>query len=241
MKRYMVKEIFRTIQGEGCNAGRAAVFVRLVGCNLWSGREEDRDVGEGACSRWCDTDFVGGERMTAGDIHRAAEVCWAAQDAHLRLVVFTGGEPLLQLDDELLAPFHQAGGWAVAVETNGTVPLKCQRAAISHLTVSPKKCGLSLQDSVVRTCTELKVVLPGCAPLRAMPMVPLVSDAEWSDQELELLADVLASPNAALYVQPQAPLVGTRGDKAVQRCLDFIYRHPRWRLSLQLHKVLGLP
>src|SRR5579872_6093269 len=127
---YAVKEIFYTLQGEGANSGRPAVFLRFAGCNLWSGLARDRDKGPGGCSRWCDTDFVGtdgdggGRFESAPDLVSAVELHWSpapdAQRTDRKFVVCTGGEPLLQLDAPLLAAFN-AAGWLVAVETNGTL------------------------------------------------------------------------------------------------------------------------
>ena len=146
---YHIKELFLTLQGEGANAGRAAVFCRFAGCNLWSGREADR---ASAACRFCDTDFVGGARFaTAADLASAAAALWPhGQDR--RLVVCTGGEPALQLDEALIAAFHDAG-FVIAIETNGTLPLP---AGIDWLCVSPKAgCALA-----VTAGDELKLVFP---------------------------------------------------------------------------------
>lgn len=133
MKTYKVKEIFSTLQGEGANAGRAAVFVRFAGCNLWTGREEDRSTGKGVCSRWCDTDFVGGTRLSASTICESVRSAWSPSTTH-PFVVLTGGEPTLQVDDALLADLH-AAGCEIAIETNGTrhVP-----TGVDWIAVSPK-------------------------------------------------------------------------------------------------------
>jgi 7-carboxy-7-deazaguanine synthase len=163
---YAVKEIFYTLQGEGAHAGRPAVFLRFSGCNLWTGLERDRDKGPGGCSRWCDTDFVGtdgtggGKFRSANDLVAAVASHWPAADAVTPFVVCTGGEPLLQLDEPLLAAFN-AAGWFVAVETNGTVEPPSGRL---WLTVSPK-ANAPLR---VLQGNELKLIYPqvGAEPER---------------------------------------------------------------------------
>lgn len=210
---YAVKEIFYTLQGEGAKAGTPAVFCRFSGCNLWSGREEDR--GAAAC-RFCDTDFVGmdgeggGRFATAAALADAVAVLWPTAAGHDgRLVVCTGGEPLLQLDSALLDAFHRRG-FAVAVETNGTV---APPPGIDWLCVSPK-AGVPL---AVGGGDELKLVFPqdGLAP-----------------ESLEGLAF------AHRFLQPMdGPEQAANTAAAVRYCLD----HPRWRLSLQTHKFLGIP
>lgn len=157
---YAVKEIFYTLQGEGAHAGRPAVFLRFAGCNLWTGLERDRDKGPGGCSRWCDTDFVGGTKFrTAADLFAAVAGHWP-DPAVPPFVVCTGGEPLLQLDAELLSLFD-AAGWFVSVETNGTVDPPVGKL---WLTVSPK-AGSELR---VLKGNELKLVYPqpGAEPER---------------------------------------------------------------------------
>ena len=209
---YAVKEIFYSIQGEGAHVGRASVFCRFAGCNLWSGREEDRD--EAVC-RFCDTDFVGTNGVGGGTFasaERLAEAIagyWPAEAPGGRpFVICTGGEPLLQLDAPLVESFH-ARGFEVAVETNGTRPLV---AGIDWVTVSPK-AGASL---VVRRGDELKLVFPqdGLEPNRF--------------EEL---------PFTCFFLQPMhGPDVELHRQRAVEYCL----RHPRWRLSLQVHRYLGI-
>ena len=210
---YAVKEIFYTLQGEGANTGRAAVFCRFAGCNLWSGREEDRAA---AICRFCDTDFVGldgtggGRFAGPGELAAAARAAWddGAAASGRPLVVCTGGEPLLQLDEPLIARFHDAG-LEVAVETNGT-----QRApaGIDWLCVSPK-AGAPLEQ---RQGNELKLVFPqpGAEPERFE-----------------------ALPFGEFFLQPMdGPDVAAHTVAAVRYCLD----HPRWRLSLQTHKIVGI-
>ncbi len=208
---YAVKEIFKTLQGEGAQAGRAAVFCRFAGCNLWSGREEDR---AGAVCRFCDTDFVGtdgrggGRFATAQALAQAIATAWDS-DALRRFVVFTGGEPLLQLDPALIDAVH-ALGFEIAVETNGT-----QEAAdgIDWLCVSPK-AGAPLR---IRRGHELKLVYPqdGLDP-----------------------AELMSLPFDHFWLQPMdgpGRLANTMS--AITYCLS----HPRWRLSVQMHKLVGIP
>ena len=209
---YAVKEIFYTLQGEGANTGRPAVFCRFAGCNLWTGREADRET---ATCRFCDTDFVGtdgpgGGRFPAADqLAAAVEEAWPSSEPAPRFVVRTGGEPLLQLDAPLLDALH-ARGFEIAVETNGTVP---PPPGIDWLCVSPK-AGAPL---VVDRGDELKLVFPqdGAEPER-----------------------FAALRFRHFFLQPMdSPLREANTAAAVRYCLS----HPRWRLSLQTHKLLGIP
>lgn len=208
---YAVKEMFATLQGEGAQAGRASVFCRFAGCNLWSGREEDRAI---AACRFCDTDFVGmdgeggGRFADARTLADAIAARWPEQQAH-RYVVFTGGEPMLQLDAPLLDAVR-ARGFEVAVETNGTLPAP---PGIDWICVSPK-AGTEL---VQRSGSELKLVFPqgGIDP-----------------------DSVAGLDFAHFYLQPMdGPDQAENTRAAIRYCLS----HPRWRLSLQTHKLLGIP
>jgi 7-carboxy-7-deazaguanine synthase len=207
---YAVKEIFYTLQGEGANAGRAAVFCRFAGCNLWSGREEDR--GSADC-KFCDTNFVGtdgeagGRYATADDL--AAACLSTAGQATPGLVVLTGGEPMLQVDAELIEALH-ARSFTIAIETNGTLPVP---RAIDWICVSPK-AGTELQQ---RSGDELKVVYPQ------------------ADLDLPALA---ALDFAHRFLQPMdGPAIKDNAAAAVAYCKA----HPVWRLSVQTHKVVGIP
>lgn len=209
---YTVKEIFYTLQGEGANTGRAAVFCRFAGCNLWNGREHSR---ADATCKFCDTDFVGtdgpggGSFATAEGLADAVSVAWPTAGFGKRFVVCTGGEPLLQLDAPLLAALHDAG-FEVAVETNGTLP---PPAGIDWLCVSPK-AGAAL---LLRGGDEIKLVYPqpGAEPERF--------------EQLSF---------RHFFLQPMdGPQLQVNTDAALQYCLA----HPRWRLSLQTHKLLGIP
>jgi 7-carboxy-7-deazaguanine synthase len=214
---YAVKEIYLTLQGEGANTGRSAVFCRFAGCNLWSGYERDRSS---AICRFCDTDFVGtdgpggGVFVTAQELAAAIESKWPT-DGHgsngggRPFVVFTGGEPLLQLDDPVVEEMHR-GGFEVAIETNGTQPAP---SGIDWICVSPK-AGAALRQ---RRGDELKVVFPqpGAEPERF--------------ESLDF---------RHFFLQPMdGPHRQHNTQLALRYCLD----HPKWRLSLQSHKLLGIP
>lgn len=208
---YAVKEIFATLQGEGAQSGRPSVFCRFAGCNLWSGREEDRAA---AICRFCDTDFIGmdgeggGRFADAAALAMAITAAWPGGESH-RHVVFTGGEPLLQLDAPLIAAMH-AAGFEVAVETNGTIE---PPEGIDWLCVSPK-AGAPLRV----TCgQELKLVFP-------QPGLPPESVASLDFRHF--------------FLQPMdGPERAVNTAAAVAYCLA----HPRWRLSLQTHKLIGIP
>jgi 7-carboxy-7-deazaguanine synthase (Cx14CxxC type) len=210
---YAVKEIFYTLQGEGANAGRPAVFCRFAGCNLWSGREADR---AGAVCGFCDTDFVGtdgpggGRFRSAVELAAAAAAAWPAGRSEGRpLVVCTGGEPLLQLDGALIDALH-AAGFEIAVETNGTV---APPAGIDWLCVSPKADA----PLVVHAGDELKLVFPqaGADPERYAGL-----------------------RFGRFFLQP---MDGPDREANTRAALAYCLTHPRWRLSLQTNKLLGIP
>lgn len=207
---YSVKEIYRTLQGEGGQTGRRAVFCRFAGCNLWSGREEDR--AEAVC-QFCDTQFVGTDGPGGGRFHSAHDLvvaCLATWDdaREKPLVVLTGGEPMLQVDTALIDGFHGAG-FEIAIETNGTLPVP---DSIDWITVSPK-AGAPLVQTTGR---ELKLVFP------QQDLLP---------ENVENLAF------ESFYLQPMdGPDRAWNTDAAIAYCLS----HPNWRLSLQSHKVIGI-
>ena len=208
---YAVKELFKTLQGEGAQAGRTAVFCRFTGCNLWSGLEKDRAK---AVCQFCDTDFVGmngpggGRFASAADLAAAIAATWGPA-ARYRYVVFTGGEPLLQLDAALIQAVH-ANGFEIAIETNGTLAAP---AGIDWICVSPKADAPLVQTSG----QELKLVYPQAA---AQP------------ERFEHL------DFQHFFLQPMdGPERAANTDRAVAYCLD----HPRWRTSLQTHKLMGIP
>ena len=207
---YSVKEVFYTLQGEGANAGRPAVFCRFAGCNLWSGREEDRST---ATCKFCDTEFVGtdgtygGKYSSAGDLADVIASHWHSKLGQ-RFVVLTGGEPLLQVDEALIAALH-AQQFLIAVETNGTIEAP---QGIDWICVSPK-AGAQLKQL---RGNELKVVVPQVG------------------QDLEQLAQLHFDCH---LLQPMdGPSVRRNTERAVEMCL----RDPRWSLSLQTHKALGI-
>jgi len=208
---YSVKEIFLTLQGEGGQAGRAAVFCRFSGCNLWSGREQDR---VSAVCNFCDTDFVGtdgpggGKFRTPDDLAAAVEAAWTGGDGD-RLVVCTGGEPFLQLDAPAIAAL-KARGFSIAVESNGTIAAP---AGIDWLCVSPKADAALAQTSG----QELKLVYPQ----------PGVDPTRFEGLDFE-----------RFYLQP---MDGPDRDANTQAAVAYCLSHPRWRLSVQTHKYLGLP
>jgi 7-carboxy-7-deazaguanine synthase len=207
---YAVKEIFYTLQGEGVHTGRAAVFCRFAGCNLWSGHEQDRAT---AVCQFCDTDFVGtdgdggGKFSTAEELAAAVAAKWPSTDSGRRFVVCTGGEPLLQLDAALIDALHRQN-FIIAIETNGTIPVP---EGVDWVCVSPKANA----QLVVTRGNELKVVYP---------------------QETEPSAyDHLDFEH--FFIQPKdGPDAARSLNAAIQYCAD----HPKWRLSLQTHKLIGI-
>lgn len=207
---YAVKEMFLTLQGEGVHAGRRAVFVRFAGCNLWSGREEDRAT---ATCRFCDTDFVGtdgaggGRFADATALADAAVKHWDGSMAE-RFVVLTGGEPMLQIDDALVDALH-AAGFRIAIETNGTLPV---HPGIDWVCVSPKAGSVVVQQSG----DELKLVWP-------QPGTDIDAIEHWAFDHFLL--------------QPMDSAAAAANQQAA---IDTVLTRPRWRLSLQTHKLLGL-
>lgn len=242
MNTYLVKGIYRTIWGEGFRTGNKVVGIRLAGCNLWSGEPKDRAKGEGACAAWCDADFTKGEPLSTDEVLHAMDICWPKEfEAAPRWCVLTGGEPMLQVDDELVDAIH-AAGWKIALETNGTFDAPVLEK-IDWLTVSPKLAS----NVKVTKAHELKVVIPGCLP----------PDPGWTDEVLELMA--LTGQYEHKYLTPQDPinpastsesyLINLAGRKDLggvyklhlQRCVTFVSKNPDWKLGIQIHKHVGLP
>jgi len=209
---YAVKEIFYTLQGEGANTGRPAVFCRFAGCNLWSGHEKDRST---AICRFCDTDFVdtngpgGGKFISAGDIAAAVNRAWQGNGETRKFVVCTGGEPLLQLDDPMVEALH-GYGFEIAVETNGTIE---PPPNLDWVCVSPKADA----ELVVTKGNELKLVYP---------------------QEN---ADPSRFENLNFTHWFLQPMDGPARDENSQKAVDYCLRNPKWKLSVQIHKFLGIP
>lgn len=207
---YSVKEVFYTLQGEGGNAGRAAVFCRFAGCNLWTGREEDRST---AVCQFCDTDFVGTDGTLGGKYRTPEALAAVIEESWLggqknRLVVLTGGEPLLQLDTLLLDALHLYG-FEVAVETNGTIE---PPEGVDYLCVSPK-AGAPL---VVTKGTELKVVYPQ------------------DNQDLDYLGSL---DFEKFFIQPKDDILRKENTK---KAIAYCQENPQWRLSIQTHKIIGI-
>jgi 7-carboxy-7-deazaguanine synthase len=209
---YSIKEIFYTLQGEGTHAGRPAVFCRFSGCNLWTGRERDR---ASAVCKFCDTDFVGtdgelgGKYADSDALARTINGLWPATYLPSKYVVFTGGEPLLQLDDALIKSMH-ACGFQIAIETNGTLPVP---PGVDWICVSPK-VGPKL---VVQAGSELKVVIP---------------------QIGQALEDYESLQFDNFYVQP---MDGPNLEHNTRLAIEVCKRNPKWKLSLQTHKLLQIP
>lgn len=208
---YAVKELFLTLQGEGGQTGRRAVFLRFAGCNLWTGREQDRAT---AVCTFCDTDFIGtdgdggGKFADAGTLADAAAATWGDTLPH-RLIVCTGGEPLLQLDTPLINALHQRG-FSIAIETNGTQPAP---PGIDWICVSPKAAApLELTSG-----SELKLVFPQ----------PLAMPDRFEHLDFE-----------HFFLQP---MDGPDREANTQAAIAYCLAHPRWRLGLQTHKMTGLP
>jgi 7-carboxy-7-deazaguanine synthase len=209
---YSVKEIYYTLQGEGAQTGRPAVFCRFAGCNLWSGREADR---EAAACNFCDTDFVGtdgpggGKFANANALAQSCRCVWRGNGRTPPFVVLTGGEPMLQVDEPLIAALH-AKGFAIAIETNGALPVP---RAIDWICVSPK-AGAPL---VLDRGQELKLVFPqaGAEP-------PAFERLDFEHFFLQ-------------------PMDGAEKAENTRRAVQYCLAHPRWRLSLQSHKLIGIP
>ncbi|WP_151704617.1 7-carboxy-7-deazaguanine synthase [Nitrincola alkalilacustris] len=208
---YSVKEMFYTLQGEGAQSGRAAVFCRFTGCNLWSGREQDRDS---SVCKFCDTDFIGTDGQNGGKFETAKALAsrirsfWPADEKGQPYVVCTGGEPALQLDDELVEALHQEG-FEIAIETNGTRPLP---TGIDWICVSPKADA----ELLITQGHELKLVYP---------------QRENRPEQFQSL------DFEHFYLQPlDSPEQATNTVACIRYCMD----HPQWKLSLQTHKIIGI-
>ena len=215
---YTVKELFPTLQGEGAHAGRAAVFCRFAGCNLWSGREEHRQT---AICQFCDTDFVGsdgfggGKFQTAQALADAIELSWKSTSAgpQQRYVVFTGGEPLLQIDQDLIEAVH-AKGFSIAIETNGTIKVP---KGIDWVCVSPKAGA----DLIVLQADEIKLVIPQAGHDALETLLARFEKMDYRNRFLQ----AMDGPNLKDNIQ-----------LAVRLC----QKRPLWRLSVQTHKVIGI-
>jgi 7-carboxy-7-deazaguanine synthase (Cx14CxxC type) len=212
---YSIKEIFYTLQGEGANAGRSAVFCRFTGCNLWSGYEADR---ADAICNFCDTDFVGVDGANGGKFNKATELAETVDkiwNTHVtnstnKFIVCTGGEPLLQLDTKLIQAFHELS-FEVAVETNGTQPAPSN---IDWICVSPKT---KVSDLLLTSGDELKFVYPQ----------EIIQPEQFENFEFDLFYLV--------------PMDGKDKQKNTQLSAEYCLKNPKWKLNLQMHKLIGLP
>ena len=208
---YKIKEIYYTLQGEGFYTGRPSVFIRFSGCNLWNGQEKNRK--EAICY-WCDTDFIGTNGINGGN-YSSIEIkeiilnLWPRNQPFKPYVVCTGGEPLLQIDDELIQKIHDAG-FEIGLETNGTIT---PPRGIDWICVSPKaNTTLNLKKG-----NELKIVYPQCG----------LNPKIYEKLEFE-----------HFFIQP---MDGEESDLTIKKSRDFILKHPQWKLSLQTHKIMGIP
>ena len=215
---YSVKEIFATLQGEGAQAGRAAVFCRFAGCNLWSGREEDRSS---AICQFCDTDFVGTDGIGGGKFASPEELAQAIENAWIdtmrtrryRYVVMTGGEPLLQLDEPLIKALH-AKQFEIAIETNGTIAVP---KGIDWVCLSPKAGA----DLIVKQAHEIKLVVPQTGHQPIESVLQRFEAMDFRHRYIQAMDGPNLSDNMVF---------------AVQLC----QKHPLWRLSVQTHKMIGI-
>jgi organic radical activating enzyme len=252
--RYGVKEITRVIHGEGSLVGRSVVKVMFTGCNLWDGHSLHREDGAATCALWCDTDFHSGIVLSTEDMLGMMQEQWPADPgSNHRWCVLTGGEPLLQVDLDLIQALREQH-WNIAIETNGTVPNKYV-PSVDHVCLSPKM-GTPWEDFGTNV-DEVRIVLPG-----SPPMVK-----GWTDEQLLAVEDwAFHKPVSqgvepvALYVTPQDPVMpgpefaswlrgGFEEDEAevlaqlyrasVQRCMRWVHAHPRWRFSLQASKWIA--
>ena len=208
---YSVKEIYYTLQGEGFYTGRPSVFLRFTGCNLWSGKEKDRKK---AICDWCDTNFIGNDGINGGkylgsEIIKIIKTLWPKKEQSKPYIVFTGGEPLIQLDNELIERVHKAG-FEIGVETNGTMT---PPSGIDWICVSPK----ARSNFILKKGNELKVVFP------QYEFNPL----DHENLEFE-----------HFFIQP---MDGLNQKENIRKSEDFVLKYPRWKLSIQTHKILGIP
>ena len=210
MSTYKIKEIYYTLQGEGAHAGRPAIFCRFTGCNLWSGREEDRHK---AICKFCDTDFWGmdgenGGKYTASELAEKVAESWPETSTEKKYVVCTGGEPLLQLDEKLIQAFHKQN-IEVGIETNGTIAIP---EGIDWVCMSPKEGA----EVVVKKGDELKLVYPQGN----------MNPRDWEHLDFD-----------HFFLQPMDDF---EQDANIQSCIVYCLDHPKWKLSIQTHKLVGL-
>ena len=210
MNMYTIKEIYFTQQGEGYHTGRPAVFLRFTGCNLWTGFEIDR---ESAICPWCDTDFVGmdgpyGGKYSADQIAETVQRMWPENEKKPYLVC-TGGEPLLQMDDEFISTVHRSD-FEIGIETNGT---KIPPEGIDWICVSPKANA----EFILKKGHELKIVFPQSG----------INPRQYQDLDFD-----------HFFIQP---MDGPNQGENIEKSKEFVVKNPKWKLSLQTHKILGIP
>ena len=222
MKKYGIAEIFGpTVQGEGSMTGTPCVFIRFAGCNMWSGSPGTR---AGSRCPFCDTDFRARGQMTAEEIVKAVtDIAWPDEGTPIRWVVISGGEPMLQLDSNLAYRLFAEARVQIAIETNGSLPIRDDLLElIDHVTLSPKEPAEKIR---LHVCHDLKVLYP--SPHEGM--------------DPESFSDIVA--HRYKYVQPIDECGFAGADSkgtSVQQCLEYVYKNPQWRLSVQMHKVIGV-
>lgn len=233
MKNYHIKSMWKTLQGEGHYAGRPAIFIRFVGCNLWSGYEKDRErdalENNASCPLWCDTDFTK-EGSTSYSLEEFMNAIQNLDDNHSRFCVITGGEPLLHIDSEFIDALHQIG-FEIAVETNGTVPLKkkCRNnytgilSAPDWIVCSPKKSEEQLR---LEYFDELKLVVPSYQPKDFDQFLNRQRPHQMAGRTVPLL-----------WLQPED---GPNRNKSIELAVDLALKNPKWRVATQTHKYLNL-
>ena len=257
MGRYGIRDVFLTLQGEGARTGTKALFVRFTGCNLWDGMPLHRDRGIGACAKWCDTDFFKGKVYSTDELLAQMNEVWPP-DGEERWCVLTGGEPCLQIDKALLEALH-GDGWKVAIETNGTEEnVQVERYA-DWICIAPKldAAGEPLPLALARA-SEVKVVLPGIAhgagagwkttsllALEKVAIEVLQCDMLYVQPQDPIVSPDFVSESLLVHSKPieeeQAALLAHLYNTSVQQCIAWVLAHPRWRMSVQQHKTLGLP
>jgi organic radical activating enzyme len=243
MKKYAITEVFHTLQGEGKNVGKPFVFVRFSGCNLWNGSPKDRDKFDAPCAKWCDTDFLVKEKYTLDELMKLIES--TAKKNNCSNILLTGGEPTKQIDRAFMSVLRTRFDY-LAIETNGTVPSDFIRESFFDMVTMAPKLGTSYQE-MMSFAGEIKLVYP--------PV--LNSEQTWLDEVIQEFEGVTFN----LYVQPMDipmynllgittlkkgdyhvdPVYDTMYKNHLQKCLEFIKKHPKWSLSAQVHKYLNLP
>ncbi|MGB1091539.1 MAG: 7-carboxy-7-deazaguanine synthase [Oceanobacter sp.] len=230
-KTYRLKEMFYTLQGEGAQAGRASVFIRFAKCNLWNGKESGRKT---AVCRFCDTDFVGVDGQNGGiyslsELAKKAMLLWPDVSVGKPYIVCTGGEPLLQLDSELIKAFHDAG-FEVAIETNGTLPVPDE---VDWVCLSPKANA----EVVINRCDELKLVYP--QPLAMPERFSSIQAQHRYLQPMDMGFQLIATDSNS-EAPDSNPSIEEKNREVTRAAVEYCMSHPEWKLSLQTHKWIGI-